>query len=111
LGLHNFFTFIIYLHLAKRKAIIMGSKGTAFVEQLEVVMGKFVGRIVCQSIVKNQLSKLNKDKAALAAGDCKTLTQNIQRAVSLFVTREEAGRLQSEMDRLFSTHFPSQEGA
>ncbi len=85
-------------------------KGSDFVAQLEVVMGKFVGRIVCQSIVKNQLSKINKDTATLAANDCKALTQNVQRAVSLFVTKEEAGRLQSEIDRLFIAYFPSKEG-
>ncbi len=80
-------------------------KGNDFVAQLEVAIGKFVGKIVCKSIVKNQLSKLNKDTAALAATDCKTLIQNIQRAVALFVTKEEAATLQSEMDRLFATYF------
>jgi hypothetical protein len=85
--------------------LVMG-KRPDFVAQLEVVMGRFVGQIVCQSIIRNQLSKLNKDKAALTADDCKTLTQNILTAVSLFVTKEEAGRLQTEMDKLFTTYFP-----
>ncbi len=82
----------------------MGS-GAELVAQIEAVTGKFVGQIVCQSIMRNQLSKLNKDKTALTSEDCKTLAQNIQRAVSLFVTKEEAGRLQSEMDTLLSTYF------
>jgi hypothetical protein len=80
-------------------------KGPDFVAQLEVVMGTFMGHIVCQSIIRNQLSKLNKDIADLTADDCKTLTQNILRAVSLFVTKEEAGRLQAELDKLFITYF------
>jgi hypothetical protein len=84
--------------------LVMG-KGPDFVAQLEVVMGKFVGRIVCQSIIRNQLSKLNKDKAALTAKDCKTLTLDILAAVSLFVTKDEAERLQAEMDKLFTAYF------
>jgi hypothetical protein len=80
-------------------------KGPDFVAQLEVVVGSFVGQIACQSIIRNQLSKLNKDKADLTANDCKTLTQNVLMAVSLFVTKEEAGRLQAEMDKLFTTYF------
>ncbi len=79
--------------------------GADFVAQLEVVMGKFVGQIVCQSIMRNQLSKFNKDKAALTADDCKILIQSVLKAVSLFVTKEEAGRLQSELDKLFKTYF------
>ncbi len=80
-------------------------KGAEFVAQLEVVMGKFLGRLVCQSIIRNQLSRLNRDKAVLTANDCKTLTKNILTAVSLFVTKEEAERLQTEMDKLFTTYF------
>jgi hypothetical protein len=76
-----------------------------FVAELEPVMGRFVGQIVCQSIIRNQLSKLNKDKAALTADDCKTLIQNILTAVSRFVTKEEEGRLHAEMDKLFTTYF------
>jgi hypothetical protein len=80
-------------------------KGPDFIAQLEVIMGRFIGQIVCQSIIRNQLSKLNKDMADLTANDCKTLTQNILRAVSLFVTKEEAGRLQIELDKLLTTYF------
>jgi hypothetical protein len=84
--------------------LVMG-KRPDFVAQLEVVVGRFVGQIVCQAIIGNQLSKLNKGKAALTADDCNTLNQNILKAVSRFVTKEEAGRLQTEMDKLFTTYF------
>jgi hypothetical protein len=80
-------------------------KGPVFVAQLEALMGRFMGQIVCQSIIRNQLSKINKDKPALTAEDCKTLNQNILKAVSRFVTKEEARRLQSEIDKLFTTCF------
>lgn len=68
-------------------------------------MGTFVGPIVCQSIIRNQLSRLNKDKSDLTADDCNTLTQNILRAVSLFVTKEETARLQAEINKLFAAYF------
>jgi hypothetical protein len=84
--------------------IVMG-KGPDFVAQLEAVMGRFVGQIVCQSIIGHQLLKLNKDKAVLTANDCKTLTRNVLTAVSRFVTKEEARRLQAEMDKLLTTYF------
>jgi hypothetical protein len=45
------------------------------------------------------------DFVALTANDCKTLTRNILTAVSRFVTKEEAGRLRTEMDKLFTTYF------
>jgi hypothetical protein len=83
---------------------VMG-KRPDFIAQLEVIVGRFAGQIVCQSIIRNQLSKLNKDRAALAADDCKILTQNVLTAVSSFVTKEEARRLQTEMDTLVTTYF------
>lgn len=79
-------------------------KGLDFVAQLEAVMGQFIGQIACRSIIKNQLTKLNKDKADLTANDCKALNQNILNAVSVFVTKEEAGRLLAEMDKLYATY-------
>jgi hypothetical protein len=86
--------------------IVAMEKGAEFVAQLEVLVGTFVGKIVCQSIIKKQLLNLDKDKVDLTVNDCKTLIQNIQKAVSLFVTEDEAGRLQSEMDKLFTMYFP-----
>jgi hypothetical protein len=76
-----------------------------FVEILEIAMGKSVGKIVGQSILSNQLKKMNKDKNTLSADDCKVLTQNIASAVSLFVTKGEVGIIQSELDRLHKTCF------
>lgn len=78
--------------------------GPDFVAQLEMIMGRFLGQTVCQSIMGKQLSRLNKDKADLTAGECRILSRNILAAVSLFVTKEEAGRLHAEMDELLSTY-------
>jgi hypothetical protein len=83
---------------------VMG-EAPAFVAQLEVLMGEFVGEIVSQSIIRSQLATLTRDKAALTAEDCRTLTRNILTAVSLFVTKEEAGKLQNEMDKLYTAYF------
>jgi hypothetical protein len=83
---------------------VMG-EAPAFIAKLQVVMGEFVGEIVSQSIIRGELAKLNRDETALTAEDCKTLNLNILTAVSLFVTKEEAGKLQDEMDKLFASYF------
>ena len=69
-------------------------------------MGKAIGRIVGQSILKNQLTKLNKDSDALSADDCGILIRNIINAVSLFVTKEEVETVHSELYRILKVHFP-----
>jgi hypothetical protein len=84
--------------------VVMG-KGPVFVAQLEALMGGLIGEIVCHSIVRNQLLKINKDRTAFTADDCKTLNRNVLTAVSRFVTKEEARRLQTEMDKLYTTYF------
>jgi len=86
--------------------ILTMEKGPDFVARLEVVVGRVIGRIVCQSIMRNQLSRLSKDSPDLTADDCKTLTRNILTAVSLFITKEEQKRLKDEMDKLYETCFP-----
>ncbi len=86
-------------------------KGPDFVMQLEVVMGKLVGQIIGSTIVRDQLSKFNKDQAALTAEDCKTLTRNVQKAVSLFVTKKDNERVQRELNKLLRESFPLLEGA
>ncbi len=78
---------------------------TEFVTKLEVVMGQTVGATVGEGLLKDQLRKLNKDRGALSADDCKILIQNIIQSISVFVTKEEASRVQSELDKLFKTHF------
>ncbi len=80
-------------------------KGKEFVTQLETTMEKSLGQIVGKGLLKNQITKLNKDIDALTAEDCKILIQNIVKSISLFTTKEEAGTVQSELDRLFKTHF------
>jgi hypothetical protein len=79
--------------------------GTEFVAQLEVVMGRTVGRIAGKGLPENQVTKLNEDRGALSADDCKILIQNIIQSISLFVTEKEAARAQSARDKLFKTHF------
>ena len=79
--------------------------GSDFVTILETAMGKSVGRIVGQTILNNQLKKLKKDRNTLSADDCKVLTGNIASAISLFVTKEEVGIVQFELQRLLCTHF------
>ncbi len=86
------------------------SKGPDFVIQLEVVIGRLLGLIVGRTIITDQLSKFNKDQTALTAEDCKVLTQNVRKAVSLFATKEEGERIQRELNKLLKTSFPLLEG-
>ncbi len=81
-------------------------KGADFVAQLEVVMGKSVGQTVGRRIVGEQLSKFNKDQTDFSAEDCKILTQDVQKAASLFATKEENERLQQELNKLLKGFFP-----
>jgi hypothetical protein len=80
--------------------------GKEFITELEATIAKAVGRLVGHSVVNNHFTKLKKDRDALSSNDCKVLTENVINAVSLFVTKEEAGIVQVELDRLYKAHFP-----
>ena len=59
-----------------------------------------VGRIVAQSIIRNQVAKLGKDRTALTAADCSALIPNVVSALTLFAGDKEAAMAQSELMRL-----------
>ncbi len=79
--------------------------GAEFVSQIDLILRKSIGQIVGESVLKYNLLKFNKDTSALTAEDCKTLVQNIKRGVSLFITKDEARKLEAELDKLFSEHI------
>jgi hypothetical protein len=80
--------------------------GREFVPQLETAMERFVGRLVARSILTRQLKNINRGTGTLSAADCKVLTQNVIKAVSLFSTKEEAGSVQRDLNNEFKSHFP-----
>ncbi len=82
------------------------TKGPDFVIELEVVLGNLVGKTVGRRIIRDQLAKFNKDQTDFTAEDCKVLTQNAQKAASLFATKEENERLQQELNKLLKGFFP-----
>jgi hypothetical protein len=83
----------------------MLSRGQDFVTQVEGLMEKTIGRLVGQSILKNQLKKLNKERDALSADDCNTLVQHIVGALSVFVTKQEVETASYQLERLYKAHF------
>ncbi len=73
-----------------------------FVSQVDQVLRKCIGQIVGESVLKYNLLKFNKNTSSLSAEDCKILLQNIKRGVSLFITKDEAKKLETELEKLFS---------
>lgn len=59
-----------------------------------------VGRIVAQSILRNQVAKLGKDQMALTAADYSALIPNVVSSLALFAGEKEAAMAQSELARL-----------
>jgi hypothetical protein len=81
------------------------SPSTDFLKQVELLMERSIGRLVGQSILKNQLKKLNKHPDLLSASDCDVLVQHITNALSIFVTKQETESASSELHRLYRMHF------
>ena len=80
-------------------------KDREFIARLQALLEKSMGQTAGKGLLKNQMARLNKDLGALTDGDCNLLIRNIVEAVSRFTTREEAARVQDELDRLFKRHF------
>jgi hypothetical protein len=76
-----------------------------FLSQMDAALGKAVGQLVGKSIVQRQLQRLNKERSALTAAECKALVQNVINSVSLFVTDREIGTIRTELEGLFARHF------
>jgi hypothetical protein len=72
---------------------------------VEGLMEKTIGRLVGQSILKNQLRKINKERDALSADDCNTLVQHIVNALSVFITKQEVDDASYQLQRLYKAHF------
>ena len=70
------------------------------ITELESVLSKLVGRIVAQSILRNQAAKLGKDLMLLNAADCSVLIPNLVSSLALFAGEKEAEMAQSELIRL-----------
>ncbi len=74
-----------------------------FIKAVESRLTAAVGTIIAQSVMKNNLAKLNKDVQSLTADDRVLLIGNIVKAVSLFETKNESTVLKSELENLLKT--------
>ena len=75
------------------------TKQEEFIKQIQTVLQTRNGIIMGTSILKNKLTKLNKDVASITKDDGKGLIESIARAVSLFGTEDEANLVKAELEK------------
>jgi hypothetical protein len=76
------------------------SKQGEFLKKVEAVLNTRIGPVLATSTLNFYISKLDKDIASLTAEDCKALTENLLKSASLFVTKEEARFIRSDLEDL-----------
>jgi hypothetical protein len=75
------------------------TKREEFIKQTESILHTRVGVIIGKTILKNNLSKLNKDVASISTDDAKILINNIEKSVSVFQTKDEAKLIKTELEK------------
>ncbi|MGE5173818.1 MAG: hypothetical protein ACM3MD_08315 [Betaproteobacteria bacterium] len=78
------------------------NKGEEFIKQVETILNNRIGKIIAVSVLKNNLSKLNKNAASLTKEDGKVLAENIVKAVSLFETKDESKLIKADLEKLLA---------
>ncbi len=78
------------------------SKQDEFLKQVGTVLNTRIGTIIASSILKNNLSKLNKSPSSMTKEDGKIFIENIVKAVSLFETHNESKEVRSELEKLLN---------
>jgi hypothetical protein len=76
------------------------SKQGEFLKKVEAVLNTRIGPVLATSTLNFYISKLDKDIASFTAEDCKALTENLLKSASLFVTKEEARFIRSDLEDL-----------
>ncbi len=78
------------------------SKQDEFLKQVGTILNTRIGTIIASSILKNNLSKLNKSPSSMTKDDGKIFIENIVKAVSLFETRNESKEVKYELEKLLN---------
>ncbi len=78
------------------------SKQDEFLKQVGTVLNTRIGTIIASSILKNNLSKLNKSPSSMTKDDGKIFIENIVKAVSLFETHNESKEVRFELEKLLN---------
>ncbi len=77
-------------------------KQEEFVSQVETVLNTRVGKIIASSVLKNNLSKLNKNVANITKEDGVVLVNNLVKAVALFETKDESKQIKADLEKLLA---------
>jgi hypothetical protein len=78
------------------------SKQDDFLKQVETILNNSIGTIIASSVLKNNLSKLNKSPSSMTKEDGKIFVENIVKAVSLFETHNESKVIRTELEKLLN---------
>ena len=79
------------------------SKQGEFLKKVEAALNTRIGPVLATSTLNFYLSKLDKDIASLTAEDCRALAEDLLKSASLFVTKEEARFIRSDLEDLLKT--------
>jgi hypothetical protein len=75
-------------------------KQDEFLKQLETILKTRIGPIITGSVLKNNISKINKNPASMTKEDLKIFAENIVKAISLFESRDESKVVRDELEKL-----------
>jgi len=78
-------------------------KQDEFLKKVEAVLQMRIGKIVANSVLKNNLAKMNKPVESLSRNDMETLIENITKGVQLFESKDESKLLNKELKDLLAT--------
>jgi hypothetical protein len=78
-------------------------KQEEFLKKVEASLIARIGTIVGSSVLKNNLSKINKIAANMNKDDMQVLIENITKAVQLFESKDESKLLNADLKQLLKT--------
>jgi hypothetical protein len=78
-------------------------KQDEFLKKVEAVLQMRIGKIVANSVLKNNLAKMNKPVESLSRNDMETLIENITKGVQLFGSKDESKLVHKELKDLLAT--------
>lgn len=78
-------------------------KQDEFLKKVEAVLQMRIGKIVANSVLKNNLAKMNKPVESLSRNDMETLIEDITKGVQLFESKDESKLVNKELKDLLAT--------
>lgn len=74
-----------------------------FIKEVEIALNKRIGSIISGSILKNNLTKMNKPVASMTREDCKALIESIAQSVALFESKGGANLVKADLEKILQT--------